>query len=403
MAPKALSRPRRLFFYGIFTVTLLIATLVLAEIGVRIFNIFGPSTFPYRQFDADLGVSLTPGAEGVNRRCYDGYVYVNKFGMRDRKRTLEKPADVFRISVFSDSIMEAAQVRANQIATAVLEKKLNNATACADHCEVLNFSVGGYSTVQSYLRYRRDGRKFDSDLVVLVFTDNDLPVIRGDNKDEATKNYLAVGSLYPSPFVREHNGQFSIIKPQQPKHADSMLFWFRHSALLYHLYKAYVLYLNPVKDLRLYDWVPEWAAFQPEYTFLDPANDVSARAWRATAYVLDRFVEDVHAAGAKFMLVHWGYDVGSNPWYAPIPAGAKLPPTFDPQHAAKWFARYGQQRGIMVYNLGADMARYIKQRKLRKPYLSFSCDTHLNPEGQAFVADALFQQLQERELLRHSH
>jgi len=48
-------------------------------------------------------------------------------------------------------------------------------------------------------------------------------------------------------------------------------------------------------------------------------------------------IETVEEDGAKFMLVHWGYDVGSNPWYKPIPADAKLPDSFDPHYASNQF------------------------------------------------------------------
>jgi len=187
----------------IFTViiSLIVATVILLglEAFARIFKYFGPSSFRFRQFDQQLGVSLVPGRQGVHRRCYDGYVYVNGHGMRDRERQTEKAEDIFRISVFSDSVLEAVHVKPEETALFLLEEKLSTAFE-ERNIEVLNFSVGGYSTYQEYLRYMKDGKVFKSDLVLIVFTDNDLQANLEDTVE-------SVGNVYPTPYLKRINDQ----------------------------------------------------------------------------------------------------------------------------------------------------------------------------------------------------
>jgi hypothetical protein len=400
---KPRSFVRNAVFYAVLILLLFVASIAVGEIAARIVKISGPSTFPFRTFDPTLGVALIPGAEGVHRRCYDGYVKINSHGMRDKERTIEKSDGQFRIAVFSDSIFEAVHVKPEETAALLLEERLNQ-TACRGRCEVLNFSVGGYSPLQYYLRYMKDGRGFHPDLVVVVLTDNDLPVIQPDqakdhNNTGARTETFTVGNLYPSPQLIRSNGAYRIEKPAEPAMPNTLLTLFRTSDLAYFLYKFYNMYVKPPPIRLINDAAPDWAKFQPNYMFLDPKNPVAANAWQETKYVLNLFVDQARKDGARFLLVHWGYDVGSNPWYKPIPPDARLPDSFDPQYASKWFANYAREKGIYSYNLGAGLSSYVRSRKLTEPYLSFTCDMHLNPEGQSVMADLLFSQLMKGNLL----
>lgn len=371
--------------------------IAVGELAVRASKLFGPSTFVFRKFDPVIGVSLIPGVEGVHRRCYDGYVKINLHGMRDRERSIEKADGNHRIALFSDSIMEAVHVKPEETAASLLEKRLNN-EKCNGKCEVLNFSVGGYSPLQYYLRYLRDGRRFNSDLVIVVLTDNDLPIITTDTTQGSNTNDYAIGGMYPAPYLANAENPLEIVYPQKPPFTDFLETLCRHSDLAYLLYKTYYIYLKPQLHWPIKEAAPAWAKFQPTFLFLDPKNDVAKRGWNQLEKILDNFIKAVHEDGAEFMLAHWGYDVGSNPWYKPIPAGTELPPTFDPMYASKWFSRYGVRKRIEVVNLNVDINRYIRDRNLKDPYLSFSCDSHFNTEGQSVIANSIFNRLMARRI-----
>jgi hypothetical protein len=399
---------KKTVFYLVLITASVILTIAAGELVVRASKLVGPSTFPFRTFDPVLGVTLIPGAEGVHRRCYDGYVSINRHGMRDKERAIEKPAGTYRIAVFSDSLIEAVHVKPDETATSLLEKRLNS-EICDGKCEVLNFSVGGYSPLQYYLRYRRDGRRFDNDLVIVVFTDNDLPVVIPEKASEPGRKIPpsanggttvhAVGSHYPSPYLSYSDDSYQIVYPEKPPSTDFLLGLFHNSDLAYLLYKFYNLYLKAPYQWPIIDAAPDWAKHQPAFLFLDPENEVSRNGWRQVEFIFDNFIKAVDEDGAKFLLVHWGYDVDSNPWYKQIPPDANLPATFDPHYASKWFAKYAMKKGIANYNLGADLADYIRSRELPEPYLSFTCDPHFNPEGQSVIADLLYARLLNSDLL----
>ena len=71
------------------------------------------------------------------------------------------------------SIVESVHVYPDQVASRRLEARLNR-EVCDGHCEVLNFGVGGYGTLQEWLHYKQDGRRFGLDMVVLLFVGNDV-------------------------------------------------------------------------------------------------------------------------------------------------------------------------------------------------------------------------------------
>lgn len=391
---------RKMIFYTVLAMLVITMSIAIGELAVRVSKVLGPSTFPFRTFDPVLGVTLIPNVEGAHRRCYDGYVKINSYGMRDKERSIENPNKNYRIAVFGDSVIEAVHVKPEETATNVLERRLNS-EACNGKCEVLNFSVGGYSPLQYYLRYLHDGRRFKNDLVIVVLTDNDLPVVTTENRndtgenatfDENSGNY-AVGSLYPSPYLLYSKESFEIVYPRKPASADFSLTLFRNSDLAYLLYKFYNLYLKSPHPRPIQDAAPPWAKFQPNFLFLDPENEVSKSGWRQIEHILNNFINVVNQDGAKFLLVHWGYDVGSSPWYKPIPPGTKLPPSFDPHYASKWFARYGARKHIDILSLNDDLSQYIRDKGLKEPYLSFTCDTHFNPEGQSVIANSIFRHL----------
>lgn len=114
----------------------------------------------FMQYDADLGWTNRPGSS-----TRDGLYHANWAGLRsDREYSKEVPAGVVRIALFGDSFIHGNDVPlagslAPQLETALAERGIR--------AEALNFAVGGYGMDQAYLRYSRDGGKFDYDVVVM--------------------------------------------------------------------------------------------------------------------------------------------------------------------------------------------------------------------------------------------
>jgi hypothetical protein len=147
----------------------LVVGLVVIELGARLFGLDVPLVW---EPDPELGWRNIPGARRHFTEEGDGWIEINRLGLRDRERALDRPAGVFRIGVFGDSMTQGVQVHQAQTFCAVLEENL---TRRGFPVEVLNFGVNGHSPVNELLLFRREGPKFNLDLVILaLFLDNDV-------------------------------------------------------------------------------------------------------------------------------------------------------------------------------------------------------------------------------------
>lgn len=132
--------------------------------------------------DPVLGHALRPGGAGVNAH-----------GMRDRARTIERPARAFRVAVLGDGFTEARQVALEETYPALLEKALAARPELSGRAvEVLNFGVSGYSTGQELLLYRHVVAAFKPDVVLLQLSP----------ADDVPQNHAPLGGPGLRPYFR---------------------------------------------------------------------------------------------------------------------------------------------------------------------------------------------------------
>ncbi len=369
----------RIVFY--FFVTVLLFCIV--ETGARVFEYFGPRTFVFKKFDPVLGLSLIPGKSGIHRRCYDGFVSINSHGLRDAPRTLKKEPGVFRIGVFGDSLIEGMHVSPKQVSTRRLEAKLNSRVSDVSW-EVLNFSVSGYGTIQEYLRYLQDGKKFDLDLIVLFLTDNDLENnLPGGGPD---------GNLYGTPTIKIDGEQHTFHYPEKPRLHDTFSLLMEASAALRFAYKFYFHYLATSKVKG----VPHILGFPIVFSLLDPQHDDGLYAWKTGEYVLSLLAREVRKDGAEMILVHSGYNI-----YDPSDEIKTLAEDYrrktghqvDFTYGTKRLTKWAENEKVPVFNFGLFVHDYYKKEGLSPGDLSYSCDSHFNPEGHNVIAEFLFDKV----------
>ncbi len=91
----------------------------------------------------------------------------NRWSMRDRDYTLEKPAGVYRIAMLGSSISMGWNVHQEEVFETLLEDRLNRELA-PERFEILNFSVNGHSAVSAWEHLRDRVLPFKPDAVLLV-------------------------------------------------------------------------------------------------------------------------------------------------------------------------------------------------------------------------------------------
>lgn len=168
--------------------------LLLSEMALRLFGFEPLYVSPERDrfwiYDPLLGWAHEPGQEGIfETEQFRTEVRINERGLRDRLHPYERQDATKRILVLGDSFAWGYGVEESERFSQLLEADLG--------VEVINAGVSGYSTDQELLWYENEGVKYETDLVILVLTGNDV----GDN------NRQLVSNIYFKPRFVFKDGQ----------------------------------------------------------------------------------------------------------------------------------------------------------------------------------------------------
>jgi len=163
---------KNVLLHSLLVTASILVGLFLMEIGVRVFGLY---TFPRETFiepHPELGWSHIPNKEGYwEIGKHRIAVKINSKGLRDREYPYEKERGFFRILVLGDSFTEGFQVPLEATFCKVLERRLRKKQR---RIEVINGGFGGVGTDYQLLFLRREGYKYDPDLVVSAFFVNDI-------------------------------------------------------------------------------------------------------------------------------------------------------------------------------------------------------------------------------------
>jgi lysophospholipase L1-like esterase len=167
------------------------------------------------RFDPILGWDKPPGAEvWLHRREYDVNLTVNSHGLRGPDRGYEKPSGGGRVLLLGDSFTEGFTVREEDTVRAVLESLLLG-QGCRGW-EVINAGTLGYSTDQEYLFFLNEGRRYQPDVVVVLFFYNDL----NGNITTGSKPHFTVEDgrlvLHDSPLPPPREGPWTRAPEARP-------------------------------------------------------------------------------------------------------------------------------------------------------------------------------------------
>jgi D-alanyl-lipoteichoic acid acyltransferase DltB (MBOAT superfamily) len=124
-------------------------------------------TEAYRRREDFMRGDLQPGASIT---FLDQPFSTNRWGLRGRDYSLEKPSGTFRIALMGPSHVMGSGVPDGQTLADFLEAKLNQAAAelGVERVEVLNFGVAGYSLLQQLARLEQTALSFRPDVVLVT-------------------------------------------------------------------------------------------------------------------------------------------------------------------------------------------------------------------------------------------
>lgn len=385
---------RRTLLYVASALSIALLCVALAEVGIRLVVKTNPDTgmrllgrvalLPYRPDpahaeaswetagrstyivrDADLGWAIQPnGGNGDWSATAHGFR-----GPKDWSTTPAVPAGKLRMSVYGDSFTHGDGSALPDTWPAQLGRLRPN-------LEVLNFGVPAYGTDQAYLRFRRDGRKFDAHVHILgIWPENlvrNLSVVRfylnPHGSLGSSKPRFALGSggleLLNSPVMSKEEF-FDTVLQRAVAPVARRDHWYRpreqEFPLLYHLETAraaasvYNAYQRRDERNRLY-------------------FDREGEALKLAVAIAEAFCAEVRALGAR-------------PYVSVIPMR-----DFLAQHGSGAFPLPDmlRARSLPVLDFGPAFAAAAKRVGEQALYLP---DGHLTAAGNRLVAEELSRAL----------
>ncbi len=284
---------KKLIFSLIYAVVMLLTLSVVGEVALRLLPLGKFRSAPFRQYDPQLGIALIPNMDVVHSRgCFTGHVVTNRWGFRDRDRTLEKPAGDFRIALMGDSVVEGAHVNPGQVMNIQMEKQLQSLGY--RNVEVMNFAVEGIGTTQELIMYQQRVRQFHPDLVIVTFSDNDVM----NNSSTLQPESYGIHTWYSPYYNLDASGNL-VFQPVQSRRWNGLVsFLEKHSYLVYYLERIWFR-----ADLPLHRWhgLPVYFGTYSD----DPLDPDWQKAWTVTGKVMARFRDTVEADHARFVLIPW--------------------------------------------------------------------------------------------------
>jgi lysophospholipase L1-like esterase len=336
-----------------------VIALLLSEIALRLMGwrplYVSPERDRFWKYDSQLGWIHQPGQEGILETAqFRIFVRTNQKGLRDREHSYERPNSTRRILVIGDSFAWGYGVEESERFSQLLETSLG--------VEVINAGVSGYSTDQELIWLRSEGIKYDTDLVVLILSGNDI----GDNDRQL------VSHIYYKPqFVREE-GQLILTGYPVPRTSpEGKLIYSlsQRSALAYFLVQRYFDLLS---------------LYRGSGANSDNANssgsDMSSAStpFGLTIALLDEMRTTAESKGARFMIV------ATDRWWN-SPSGETY----------KAFIGAVQAAGFLVLDVEA-MPGFDPQDML------IPDDGHWSRVGHAFVAEKIKALIESNQLLSQS-
>jgi len=187
------------------------------------------------QYDEDISLFVYKPFTKVIRTNIRGKRIVrdvNSSGFLDLNHSSAKPNGVFRVGFFGDSYVEAKQVSLDDAFYRLIEKKIGK-----NNIEILAFGNSGWGTVHSMSVSKKFSDYYDLDLVIYVFSENDL----GDQIFEVKK-----AESMPYPFLDEY-GKLYIDNSKAEKYQSSR----KNKVFFQYLYRKSYLVQNIYRRLNL--------------------------------------------------------------------------------------------------------------------------------------------------------
>ncbi len=238
---------------------------------------------------------------------------INSRGIRGPEYSYEKAKNEYRMLFLGDSFTEGYVVEFDDLFSEVMKSELNNLKKGINF-QAINSGTSGWSTDQELLFFQNEGRKYNPDLTILMFFQNDL----------AYNNQSKDWGMFYKPLFKEINGKLVLTnvpvpKPDKIVHYDQLKpkeetvfkrlrVWLHNKSYLYGFLKERVKNTYFINDLaiklHLKDkpgneddlLLREYSVWEKEY------NESVRESWQITEAMLIKLKEETDSIGSGLLV-----------------------------------------------------------------------------------------------------
>jgi hypothetical protein len=356
------------------------------EYGIPVF-----STKLFTEYDPLLGWRKIPNFRGTHvQKEYTIIERFNSKGLRGPEYPYRKPDGEYRILILGDSFAEGYTVEFQDLFSELLKRQLN--AELERRVEVINAGTGGYSTDQELLFFRTEGRKYEPDLVIVLYCDNDAPM--------NLKNYYNTWDRGQKPLFELTDGKLSLkstpektwdrteeAEKDRAGHAHD----YKKSFLPWKLDTWYLFRLCKHVMARRTEDLPAGGPIEP-----DAENAGEEKPWAETGY-RGRQAEWVMTEALMAQIQKEASDIGSEFLLFNIPSKSEVYGPKTPDKAIENNLRVLSSRHDMPFIPTVDLFRnQAESLESSGKRLYWKQDYHWTPEGHRLAARILTQHLQAR-------
>ncbi|MER2511546.1 MAG: SGNH/GDSL hydrolase family protein [Nitrosomonas ureae] len=392
-------------------IVLFVSVLFALTIGELTVRMIVPRTHHqlFCQYDALLGWKHIPHSSALYQtKEYAVRENFNSRGLRGPEYVYGKQPDEFRIFILGDSFAEGYTVEFDELFSEVLNKKLNETDKGNLRYQVINTGVAGYSTDQQLLLYQSEGKKYGSNLVVLLFYYNDILANLGSRAGNGNKPkfQLEFGELkltnVPVPKPRKLTVKSLIESKNRSELIHSVLSyvkqWLKDNTRLY------TLIIERVPDLPfLYELMIKLHLARPfaqnesngvpdEFRVFEKNYSTSVRsAWKITEELIKELHEEAADVDSDLLVVNVPFRaaVYEESWASIKNRFGISDENWSPYQVSLELASICKKNGVEFFDPTALFREKAGQLNATKELLYFKKDGHWNKAGHHYMGEIL--------------
>jgi len=203
---------------------------------------------------------LVPSSETLFKGAL---VNVNRWGMRDREYSMEKPPNTFRIAILGSSYEMGSGVSNEEVWEEIVEDRLNSEGpgASGKTYELLNFSVPSYRLVQHVMYLPQKVAAFEPDVVVLSSHVRVNVKTLSQLVDKGLRMPVGLDRIVESTNVKKGDGVDTIMRALDPLRKKITEWGLRRIMKSCEKIGAIPVYMNAPYSIQALDQIPEWDLF----------------------------------------------------------------------------------------------------------------------------------------------